>query len=301
MDRTFGFRANLTDSRFDTTISLVSQSGERITNREFTIRTFLIMLVGIVALMVLETQTVIIKSPISAVAFALLWCWLIWEISQPLPTKKIAASYFPVLIRYLYKANRSESFRSFAPAYAAAKLTGIQENGVSDTGEIRFLNNDVGRVFEITGSASRLMFDADRERVVNDARNFYRNISPTTTMIIDTLSSPQRVTMQLKAKQWQYDNLLINDENLKRLLLSEKDMLEENVGHDYPMYHQYFVVRAVNNDELHMFIEWIMQCLGSASLFLKDIRPLDSKDEVIDYLHQLYAADSEILNDGKKQ
>ena len=81
MDRTFGFRANLTDSRFDTTISLVSQSGERITNREFTIRTFLIMLGGIVALMVLETQTVIIKSPISAVAFALLWCWLIWEIS----------------------------------------------------------------------------------------------------------------------------------------------------------------------------------------------------------------------------
>lgn len=300
-DRLYGFRANLNDSLFDTTIPIMTSSGEQITKREFTIRTFLMIVFGIILLMIIETQTVIGHGGFGAVIFGVLWMWLVWEVSQPLPTKKIAISYFLVLARYLPKRNRQMSFRSFAPAYGVSLLTGIQENGVSDRGVIRFLNNDIGRVFEITGSASRLMFDEDRTRVVNDARNFYRNINPTTTMIIDTLSSPQRVKTQVMAADWQLKHMTLNSQGLKQLLEHEKDALEEHVGHQFPMFHQYFVIRAVNEDEMNMFIQWLMQVMGSSSLYLKDIRPLDSKTEVVGYLHQLFSADSEILNEGDKE
>lgn len=294
--RTFGFRANLNDSLFDTTIPIMTSSGNQITKREFTIRTFLMIVFGIILLMVLETQTVIGHGGVGAIVFGILWMWLVWEVSQPLPTKKVAITYFLVLARYLPKNNRIMSFRSFAPAYAVSLLTGIQDNGISDRGLIRFMNNDVGRVFEITGSASRLMFDEDRKRVVNDARNFYRNINPTTTMIIDTLSSPQRVKTQVLATKWQLDHLRLQSPGLKQLLLHEKDALEEHVGRQFPMYHQYFVVRAVNEDEMNMFIQWLMQVMGSSSLYLKDIRPIDDKKEVVSYLHQLFSADSETLD-----
>ena len=295
-DRTFGFRANLNDSLFDTTISLTTSSGEQLSKREFTIRTFLMLLFGIIALMVIESQTVVGHGGVGAIAFGILWLWLVWEVSQPLPTKKVAITYLTVLPRYLPKARRIISFRSFAPAYGVSMLTGVQENGVSDDGLIRFLNNDIGRVFEITGSASRLMFDGDRERVVTDARSFYRNINPTTTMLIDTLSSPQRVTMQVKAKDWQMQHLSLQSQSLKMLLHHEKQALEEHVGRQFPMYHQYFVIRAVNEDEMNMFIQWLMQVMSNNSLFLKDVRPLDSKVETVAYLHQLFSADSPILN-----
>lgn len=297
-ERTYGFRVNLNDSLFDTTIPIMTSSGDQITKREFTIRTFLMIVFGIILLMIIESQTVIGHGGAGAIVFGILWMWLVWEVSQPLPTKKVAFTYFLVLARYLPKKNRIMSFRSFAPAYGVSLLTGIQENGVSDRGVIRFLNNDIGRVFEITGSASRLMFDEDRKRVVNDARNFYRNIDPTTTMIIDTLSSPQRVKTQVMATQWQIDHMQLNSPGLKQLMIHEKDALEEHVGHQFPMFHQYFVVRAVNEDEMNMYIQWLMQVMGSASLYLKDIRPLDSKREVVAYLHQLFSADSEILNEG---
>ena len=110
-DRTFGFRANLNDSLFDTTISLTTSSGEQLSKREFTIRTFLMLLFGIIALMVIESQTVVGHGGVGAIAFGILWLWLVWEVSQPLPTKKVAITYLTVLPRYLPKARRVISFR----------------------------------------------------------------------------------------------------------------------------------------------------------------------------------------------
>ena len=200
------------------------------------------------------------------------------------------------LFKYARKENRRVSFRSYSPSYAISLLTDIADNGVSDRGMIRFVNNDLGRVFEITGTASRLMFESDKKRVVDDARNFYRNINPLTTVVIDTLSSPQRVKSQLLAKDYQLNHMALKDENLRKLVEHERQYLSDTVGHSFPMYHQYFVVRSVNEDEMNIFIDWLMQIMSNSSLYLKDIRPLDDRDQVIDYLHGLYAADDDILD-----
>ena len=295
--RQFGFRAGLNDSVFDTSITLTSASGDPIFKREFTIKTFLIMLASIMTLLVIEFQTPIGHGGIGAVIFGIAWLLGGWQLAQPTEANTLAAQYIPVLAKYLSKAARNLSFRTFAPSFAVSQATDIQDNGVSDNGLIRFFNNDVGRVFEITGSASRLMFDADKSRVVHDARMFYRNINPATTLIIDTLSSPQRVKTQLLAKDWQLEHMRLNDSNLRQLVYHERQALSEHVGGSFPMYHQYFVVRSVNEDELNIFIQWLMQVMSNNSFYLKDIRPLDDQEETLDYLHGLFAADSDILNE----
>lgn len=294
--RTFGFRAGLNDSILDTSITLTTSSGDSITKREFTIKTFLLLLFGGILLMALEATTVIGRGGISSICFGIVFCWLVWEVSQPTNANRIAISYVPVLFKYARKENRRVSFRSYSPSYAISLLTDIADNGVSDRGMIRFVNNDLGRVFEITGTASRLMFESDKKRVVDDARNFYRNINPLTTVVIDTLSSPQRVKSQLLAKDYQLNHMALKDENLRKLVEHERQYLADTVGHSFPMYHQYFVVRSVNEDEMNIFIDWLMQIMSNSSLYLKDIRPLDDRDQVIDYLHGLYAADDDILD-----
>ena len=75
--RTFGFRAGLNDSILDTSITLTTSSGDSITKREFTIKTFLLLLFGGILLMALEATTVIGRGGVSSIYFGIIFCWLV--------------------------------------------------------------------------------------------------------------------------------------------------------------------------------------------------------------------------------
>lgn len=292
----FAIRSTLAESALDTVITFGGQNSTIQIRKEFTVKSVLLLAVGLVSFMTLVTTSMIRDGGIIGTGlFSIGYILLVWEIAKTTPTRDLAIDYFPVLINYLPHSQREISFRRTAPSYPITMLTGIKD--IAEDGLIRFGNDDIGQVFEVVGSASSLMFNRDKQQVVQDARLFYRNVSPLTSMTIDTIAMPQRVKLQLQATDWQKQHLSLKNSPLSNLLDNERKVLELHVGKKFSTYHQFMIVRSVNTDEMGIFLEWLKGTIDSRSMYLKDIRPLDTKKETVDYIHGIFS--NEMMNDSE--
>lgn len=276
----------LHSSVLDIAVSISSENGLRM-KRPVTIRVVFIAILGFFGYLLLATQTPLFSGNIvSIILWTTGWWWLVYLLCVPTLTKEVGMNMVAPMLRYAQPVNRTVLSRTSSLSMPVRNMVGM--DGITpDKDLIVFSNNDIGRVYEVVGNASILMFDEDTAAVLKSAQNFYRKVSPKVSLMLDSATESQRVHNQVHAMEKREQNLMVKSKGLQSLVQSHQHVLKNYVGNDFKSLHQYMVVRATDVDALEDFHNWMQIQIDKDSGFLKSFRLLNS-EESFDYLHEIY-------------
>lgn len=119
-----------------------------------------------------------------------------------------------------------------------------------DRGRIRFVDGSYGYCYRVDGSASVLLFDDDRDRILDRVAGFYANMGLEYEIIWLTLTEPQRVDHQVAAMDERIE--AESDPDLVALAATEREQLVDVVGKEYKSIHQYCIIKGYTEDGLEM-------------------------------------------------
>jgi hypothetical protein len=164
--------------------------------------------------------------------------------------------------------------------------------GITDDGMIYFADKYVGRMYRITGNASALLFESDRDKILARVDNFYRKINADVEVIFMTLKEPQRVYHQAAAikRRWKaLDGEVRGDKDMLALANNQITVLRDTVGKQLQSVHQYMLIKAASEDELAALKTDLQVELNQSTMFIRKCVPLDS-EAIADELSVIYAS-----------
>ncbi|PLA75899.1 hypothetical protein CYR83_02970 [Ligilactobacillus agilis] len=257
--------------------------------KQLTFRVLLTWMAVIVLAIGLFSKTFIGRGGIWSFVFAVTYIWAVYICCSRTPTGDFKFSYIKPLFSYYREENKIISTRSVAKVYPVEKLYNLVGDQDFENGLIRFKDGDVGELAEITGLASRLMFEEDQDMVVRDTVAFYKTLSDKVILIFDTVLSPQRVTNQVNYKQEQIKRLnsLYKNTELKDLLEREKKILNDKVGNRFVTIRQYMIIKSASLEEVRR-VEGVLGNQIYNTSYLKNGRIIDSPREIKEYFKDLF-------------
>jgi hypothetical protein len=149
---------------------------------------------------------------------------------------------------------------------------------IDETGLITFSDKSVGVMYRITGNASVLLFENDRDSILNRVDSFYRTVEPDIEFIFMTLKEPQRVYQQAAAISRRHRALTLKDEDLTKLANNQLLMLRDTVGYKFKSVHQYMIMKAASEDVLMTAKLALQTELNQSAMFVRKCVPLNDKD-----------------------
>lgn len=200
-------------------------------------------------------------------------------------TKELNLFTLPALVKYLPKQNRRVITRSNSrpgPFYQLVRIDDIDE-----TGFIRFSDGTVGQAYGIVGSASVLIFEADKQMMLNRVDSFWRKADIKVEHTFITTKEPQRVYRQMANLEKQNRRLKNRDPELFELLDERFDIMKNHVGGSYNSIHQYLVLKAQNVEALRKAHATLQNEAAESSLMIKELSVLDRQD-VYEMLRTIY-------------
>lgn len=292
MDRTFMIRMSIDQSPMDLVMNPDADSLFA-SRHEFTVKSVVAMGMCMMVFLYL-----IIQGPLhdSGTVGFVLWIpsylILMWLLCGPTETHELGLSYLMTFYNYFINGDRYRYVSTRRASDSSAFLKVAPVKGITPQGKLVFTDNSVGYGFELVGNASILMFASDRQQVLTDVRNFYRNIDPSVTLTFDSVLSGQRVVDQLNGKDYQLSHLPYDKPFLpiRRMLQYEQIVLRDFVGRKFKALHQYVIVRGPQDEDIDTFTDWLNTQVTQGSMYVKDYRQL-TRDELIDYLKNLYSLD----------
>lgn len=287
----------LNASPLDISVALSSSDSAIQTKRQLTVRVILIVVAGVMLYMGLVTQTILGRGGVFGITtWTIGYFWLLYLICIPTLTKQVGLNEVVPMIRYAMGTNRHIGTRSSNLAKPIRDLVGV--DGVEpETGKILYSNGEVGVIYEAVGNASILMFDEDKEHVLQSTRNFYRKLSPNISMLIDFSSEPQKIYKQVESAKQRQANLQIDSPGLRQLLHSDIEFMREVIGREFKSLHQYIVVRAKNDEALFEFDSWLLAQVEKDGAFVTDYLPLEA-DDVEHYFKGVFSEVPKPLDDA---
>lgn len=202
------------------------------------------------------------------------------------------------LMEYLPRRQREVLTRTTSKPSGFLGITGIRD--ISDDGLIEFLDGSIGRLYSVVGSASLLLFDSDRAKILTRVDNFWRAVPPGTDWITLTVWEPQRVYRQEMACWRQRQRLLYSDPDLESLIEESYDVLSQEVGGKYNSLHQYMLLKSKDADGLRLAHNRLLGEARSSQLMFKRVEMMDSADAVTEVLRGVYASPSTTMAAGEK-
>lgn len=184
------------------------------------------------------------------IVFVIFWIMMTFLLFKPDRSGDMNVYRVPALFRYLAPGAKQTICRSSSPAlpfYQLSQLMSVDD----ESGMIHFIDDSVGYVYRVTGSASVLLFDEDRDAIIDRADSFYRNMKSGYELIFLTTRKAQDVTRQVHAMTKRIETLKNNeDAELLALARSERDTLSDYVGGKYRSIHQFLIIKAKNEEAL---------------------------------------------------
>lgn len=244
---------------------------------------------SIVVLMWLLTGT-----PLKGSSFGFLALITIWWIAATAyfaaysKTKEMRMNQIGALLDYVPKKSRRVFTRSDSRTGPFQSIVGIQSVD-ENTGLITYVDGMVGQAYSVVGSASRLLFDQDRDAILNRNDRFYRKLEPGVEWVFITTKEPQRVYAQVAAleKRNQALPLEARDPELVALMDEQYESLRSYVGSSFFSIHQYLILIARNEEELRKAHNLLDSEAADSSLMFKQVSML-TYDETIDLLATHY-------------
>lgn len=234
----------------------------------------------------------IFKTPVGlggifpAVGFTITWFALSILLVLPDKTNRLGFELIASMIGYLPKKARTVEVRLHNDVTKIQSSTGVDYVDVED-GMIHFLDGTVGRVYHVVGSASILMFDADKTMILDKVDNFYRKLPVGVEVIFDTVKEAQRTDIQSKAAIEGYKNLKKKSKGLQALYKERHQVLKYGVGERFKSIHQYAIIKGPKEESLNEGESLIQGDVEGEGLMFKRAESLQYED-VIRYTKQLF-------------
>lgn len=189
---------------------------------------------------------------------------------------------------YMFKkSTRVVKTRSTDPATQFYRIVGIKEIH-EKTGMISYMDGSFAYAYRVTGNASSLLFDSDKDAIVNRVDNFYRKMPDFIRCAYVTVKEAQKVVTNKLYMRKLYDNLDNADKDLRNIMKENYRMLDEYVGRDFKSIHQYLFLFANSKEYVNKAHTILANEAHSSGLMFSAVEPL-YKEEVERLLHTIYA------------
>lgn len=217
-------------------------------------------------------------NPLQIVLFIVLWTLLTVVLAQYDGTRRMNAQRVVTLLNYLPKGARYVFTRMHNDAGPFWRVLGIES--ITNDGFITFTDGTVGFMYRVVGSASILLFESDRDAIVQRVDNFYRKWDQTTEIIYVTTKEAQKVYRQMANLKRRYANLKNDDPDLRDLGEEQFRILRDYVGSEFKSIHQYMILKSENKEALRVANNILESEVESSALMIKQCTPLEYEDEI---------------------
>lgn len=239
---------SLNKSRWDTQIVISSRKGTAL--RPLPVKIVFGFIGGGLLVLWMVSSTFMKPSPIWLKGLLILFCgMLLTLILLPDHTGNSRYILIPALIDYLQKQNREVIVRRNKPANNFMHVSRINQV-YPDHGLIKFTDNTYGYAYQVVGNASVLLFDEDKDAILERVDKFYRKMKTDYQLIYITSKEPQHVRSQLDSMSERFQNLAYPDPELKAIARMEYRIIHDDVGMQFRSTHQYLVIKADNPEAL---------------------------------------------------
>lgn len=275
----------LNESYADMNISLNTKDGS--IGRVFPVKVLLIYVGSLLALMYIMFSTFIgrMSNIPQKIFFVILWLGLTVLIASYDTTKRMNIELVPVLLNYLPKQARhiyTRAGRNITPFW---NMVGIE--AIYDDGLVEFFDGTFGYWYRIVGSASILLFDADRDAIIERVDNFFMKWHAGSEIMFLTNKESQKVYNQVANLQKRYDNLKSSDKDLRNIAEEQFKILRDYVGKEFKSIHQYMLIKSPNKEALNVANNILQSEYENSSLMIKQCVPLEYQD-VVDVYKNTY-------------
>lgn len=283
----FKIPASLDSTYLDMEIALQSSDGVGV--KPLPLKVIIFYVLGILFLVYLGLNSFIGLSGVGyVITFGFFWLLMMFLLGKSDKSKRMGIMLLPSLLNYLPKANRLVTTRKGDAAMPFLQILGIQ--GVDENGLVHFTDGSLGYWYSVVGSASVLLFEDDRNSIIDRVDNFYRKIDTDVEVSFQTSKEAQRVHNQVVALDARYRNLKrqgISSRDFDYLVQEQYDVLTQFVGKDFSSIHQYMLVKGDNKEALTGGVNVLASEVENSSLMIKRCTPM-YRDEVYDFLRKIY-------------
>lgn len=133
------------------------------------------------------------------------------------------------------------------------------------TGVIQYADGTVGYAYSVVGSASILLFDSDRDAILNRVDSFWQKQIPGVEYMFITVKQPQNVRSQREFIRT-YD---MSDRDLKKLAHDQDVILRDFVGKEFKSIHQYLFIKAPNKEVLRSTYSHLLSEVENSNYMIK--------------------------------
>lgn len=190
------------------------------------------------------------------------------------------------MFNYLPKKYRYITTRKSSNPTDFYRIAGI-DNIDLDRGLIEFVDGSFGYMYQVVGAASVLLFEQDRDAILECVDKFWRKVKTDTEWIFLTVKEPQKVYKQIGNLKEQYDNLDTDDKELKGLLDAQFYMMRDVIGKEFRTIHQYLIVKSTNKETLLVAKNILQGEVENSSHMFKQCSALFG-DELLMVLSSIY-------------
>lgn len=187
------------------------------------------------------------------------------------------------------KPSRILKTRSTDPATMFYRLVGIKDIS-KKTGMVTYMDGTVAYFYRVVGNASSLLFDSDKDAVINRVDNFFRKIPDFIRCEIVTVKEPQKVVTNKVRMKELYAGLKIRDKDLIGIMQESYKNLDEYVGGEFKSIHQYLILYAGSKEYVNKAHSILVNELQGSGLMFSSAEPL-YEDDVVRFLHTVYGED----------
>lgn len=247
---------------------------------------FILAVVASILLLMFVLQNTFIKeaSFVQKVLFVAIWVVSSAVLLSYDKSKQLKIQLVPVLINYMPKANRYIDLHE-KHANGFLHLVGIKK--IAPNGTIYHTDNTISFMYRVVGSASILLFEEDKEAIINRVDSFYRKMSIDCEILFITKKEPQNIDTQLYHTKLDYDNLEFDDEDIKELYNAKFNILKNQVGNEFKSIHQYLILKCDNKEALRMAKNILQSEVENSTLMIKQCEALNYAD-IVDALKSIY-------------
>lgn len=268
--QSFKIPASLDVSYFDMEFNLKTKNGLG-APKPVTAKTLFSGMLAIFGWFYLVFQTFVGKGGIGlTILFSVLWLLFAILVVRPDKTRRMGLELAFSLINYIPKHGRFVPVRMSDDVLPLQRLFNIKTIDEED-GLVHFLDKRIGHVYHVVGSASSLMFEADKQLILNKVDSFYRNLPVEVEVIYDTVYEGHSVDEQVANIERDRADLVSTSPGLHRLLNEQQNVLEKAINNNKGLtsLHQYLVVRAPSEGTLREFENLLIGDVESEGLMFR--------------------------------
>lgn len=220
--------------------------------------------------------------------FVVFWLALTVVLAHFDGTKRLQIQLIPTLLSYIPKSSRHVYTRVTSKVNDFYGIAGIEDIN-KNTGVVTYTDGTYGLWFRVVGSASILLFDSDKNEILDRVDSFYQKLGTDYELVFLTCKSAQKVYRQAANLQKRVNRLDSDDEELLALANEQFQTLKSLSRGDSKAIHQYLVLKADNKEALTHARNVLQSEVEHSSRMIKQCTAL-YYDDIVDILASVYGS-----------